>query len=65
MDALYPVLKSKIVSFGALVDVKRDGNCFFTALWEAKHQYDVNKSELDTNDQHHRISSYASKIWKG
>ena len=28
IDTPYPVIKCEIASFGDLVDVKRDGNCF-------------------------------------
>ena len=64
MDAPYSVLKSTIASFGDLVDVKRDGNYLFTALWEAKHEYVANKDELDMNDHRLKIHRYASKKWK-
>ena len=59
--APYSVLKSTIASFGEQVDVKRDGNCFFTALWEAKHQYVANKDELDMKYHRLKIHKYASR----
>ena len=62
--APYSVLKSTIASFGEQVDVKRDGNCFFTALWEAKHQYDTKKDNLDMSDHRKKIHRYASRNWE-
>ena len=64
MDAPYSVLKSTIESFGDKVGVRHDGNCFFTALWEAKHQYVVKKDEIDMNDHRLKIHKYASKNWE-
>lgn len=61
--APYSLPKSTISSFGEQVDVKRDGNCFFAALWEAKHQYDAKKDNLDMSDHRKKYTDMHLETW--
>ena len=59
----YPVIKCEIASFGDLVDVKPDGNCFFRALWESNQHNVASKNNVDMNDLRLKIHKYTSKNW--
>ena len=59
----YPVIKCEIASFGDLVDVKPEGNCFFRALWESNQHNVASKNNVDMNDLRLKIHKYASRNW--
>ena len=60
----YRVVNATINSFGTLVNVAPDGNCFFTAHWEVMHYLDTEKPELNIHKHRNTVYNYGSKKWK-
>ena len=44
VDTPYIVINSSITTFGIFQDVPGDGNCFFTAHWQARNKNEAHSS---------------------